>query len=354
MRDGALLAVGFDAEAVERLTPPIVLVDGVESSERLGAAQYAVSDNGTLAYAPATGLDTGDTLALVARDGTVERLDVDPRTYVRPRISPDGTKVVVESLGGEGRVLWIYELSGESQIRQLTFDGDSRFPIWTPDSQRITFSSRRDGANGIYTVSADGGVAEPLTVAEEGRTHNPGSWSPDGGTLAFVVEAGTNPSIWTVSPGEEPKILYDSPDKIFWNPEFSPDGHSIAYVSGDTNSTVDVYVEPFPPTGLVTKMSQNGGSFPVWSLPDGDELFYRIPGEAQIWSVDVRTRRPENLPIEGFRLGLSNRNYDITPDGEHRLMVYPAATSDSGEPVTPRINIVLNWFEELKERVPVP
>ena len=352
MRDGDLLAVGFDAEAVEVVTPPVVLVEDVETSERLGSAQYAVSDSGTLAYVPGTGLDTGDTLALVALDGTVERLDVDPRTYVRPRISPDGTRAVVESFGVEGRVLWIYELSGESQIRQLTFDGNSRNPIWTPDSQRITFSSSRDGAAGIYTVSADGGVAEPLTVSAEGRPHDPGSWSPDGGTLAFTLEAGTDPSIWTVSPGEEPTILYGSPGKVFWSPEFSPDGHSIAYVSGDTDSAVDVYVEPFPPTGTRTRVSQNGGGFAVWSLTGGDELFYRSQGD--IWSVDVPTLRAENLPIAGFRRGFNNRNYDVTPDGQHLLMIYPAATSDSGEPATPQINIVLNWIEELVERAPVP
>ena len=352
-RDGALLAVGFDAEAVEVVTSPVVIVQGVETSERLGAAQYSVSDNGILAYAPATGLAAGDTLALVARDGTIERLDVDPRIYVRPRISPDGTWLVVESFEGEGRVLWIYALSGESQIRQLTFDGNSRNPIWTPDSMRITFPSRRDGAAGIYTVSADGGVAEPLTVAEEGATHTPGSWSPDGGTLAFTVNAGTDPSIWTVSPGEEPKIIFDSPDKAFRQPEFSPDGLSIAYESGDAGSTApDIYVEPFPRTGKVNKISQNGGFSPVWSLSDGDELFYSIRGG--IWSVDVPTLRAENLPIAGFTIGLGTRNYDITPNGEHLIMVYPAATSDSGEPVTPRINIVLNWFEELLERLPVP
>ncbi len=50
----------------------------------------------------------------------------------------------------------------------------------------------------------------------------------------------------------------------------------------------------------------------------------------------------------------SYRDYDISPDGERLLMVFPADQPDSGEPARPQINIVLNWFEELKERVPVP
>ncbi len=48
------------------------------------------------------------------------------------------------------------------------------------------------------------------------------------------------------------------------------------------------------------------------------------------------------------------RDYDRSPDGERLLMVFPADQADSGEPARPQINIVLNWFEELKERVPVP
>ncbi len=48
------------------------------------------------------------------------------------------------------------------------------------------------------------------------------------------------------------------------------------------------------------------------------------------------------------------RDYDMSPDGERLLMVFPADQSDPGEPARPQINIVLNWFEELKERVPVP
>ena len=50
----------------------------------------------------------------------------------------------------------------------------------------------------------------------------------------------------------------------------------------------------------------------------------------------------------------SYRDYDISPDGERLLMVFPADQPDSGERSRPQINVVQNWFEELKERVPVP
>ena len=62
----------------------------------------------------------------------------------------------------------------------------------------------------------------------------------------------------------------------------------------------------------------------------------------------------QTLPIQEFNVASFYRDYDTTPDGEHLLMVYSAAGTDALESATPQINIVLNWFEELKERVPVP
>ena len=97
---------------------------------------------------------------------------------------------------------------------------------------------------------------------------------------------------------------------------------------------------------------------PLWS-PDGSELFYRPSpaGRAILRGVDVFTEpafsvsTERTLPIEGFTLAGSQRDYDITADGEQLLMVYPA-DGTGGQRL--QINIVLNWFEELKERVPAP
>ena len=100
----------------------------------------------------------------------------------------------------------------------------------------------------------------------------------------------------------------------------------------------------------------------MWS-PDGSELFYR-PGAGStritLRSVDIVTEpvfafsNEQTFPVEGFNVVGSYRDYDISPDGERLLMVFPAGQPDTGEPGRPQINIVLNWFEELKERVPVP
>ncbi len=95
---------------------------------------------------------------------------------------------------------------------------------------------------------------------------------------------------------------------------------------------------------------------PVWSA-DGSELFYRRAGALVSVSVAMNggvtfgVERP--LPIRGLSVLAGGRNFDVTADGQRFLMVLPAEQADTGEAVRPQIVIVENWFEELRQRVPV-
>ena len=100
----------------------------------------------------------------------------------------------------------------------------------------------------------------------------------------------------------------------------------------------------------------------MWS-PEGSELFYRPSANVTgitLRSVDIVTEpafafsNEQTLPVEGFNVVSGYRDYDMSPDGKQLLMVFPADQADSGEPAQSQINIVLNWFEELKQRVPPP
>ena len=225
--DGSVRAVPFDASALEVTGNPVPLVENV-LVKFSGAANFSISDTGALAYVPGRRVSSDQTLALVGRDGTVEPLTVPPARYRSPRLSPDGAKLVVQTAEDDGGVLWVYDLAGDAQIQQLTFDGDNQRPIWTPDSQRITFSSDREGTMSLYSMPADGsGVAERLTTADEGTFHWSGSWAPDGETLLFNVERVglTDWDIWTLSAnGRETQSLYDTPDAVYLGAELSPNG----------------------------------------------------------------------------------------------------------------------------------
>jgi serine/threonine-protein kinase len=361
--EGVLFALPFDLASLEVSGGPVPIVEGVRRADNpLGntaSANYGFSDRGTLIYIPGTGaMSQMRVLALVDRNGLVERLNAPPKEYLSPRLSPDGQTLVVQSIEDSGDLIWVYDLTEDTAIRQLTFEGNNQRPVWTPDSQHGTMS--------LYWMPADGsGVAERLTTAEEGTTHRMWSWSPDGELLVFTVtrDDQTDRDIWTLSVDDrETQSLYHTPGTVYLGPELSPNGEWLAYGAGPIGNAADIYVEPFPPTGARHRISQDGGLYPLWS-PEGSELFYR-PGRGTggitLRSVDIVTEpafafsNEQTLPVEGFNVVASYRDYDISPDGERLLMVFPADQPDSGDPSRPQINIVLNWFEELKERVPVP
>jgi hypothetical protein len=140
---------------------------------------------------------------------------------------------------------------------------------------------------------------------------------------------------------------------------FSPDGRWVAYVSNELGHD-EVYVTPYPGPGGKFPVSTNGGTQPVWAR--NGELFYRnltrMMAVQIVTTPALRISQPEVLFEGDYESGpggpRANANYDVTQDGKHFLMVAADSVSDSAEaPLGPQITVVLNWFRELQERVPV-
>jgi eukaryotic-like serine/threonine-protein kinase len=110
-------------------------------------------------------------------------------TYAYPRVSPDGRRVALESRSDKDTNISIYELSGSSAVRRLTFDGNNRFPVRSADGRRVACQSDRDGDASIFWQRVDGGSAERLTKAEPGTAHVPESWSPKGDVFLFSIKS---------------------------------------------------------------------------------------------------------------------------------------------------------------------
>ncbi len=99
-----------------------------------------------------------------------------------------------------------------------------------------------------------------------------------------------------------------------------------------------------------------GGAQPVWS-PDGTELFYRIGDRTMVVSIRTQgqtlTAGTPKVLFEGQYVSHSQppgfQYYDISPDGKQFLMLKEDTAQDQSQ-----INVVLNWFEELKRLVPTP
>ena len=124
-------------------------------------------------------------------------------------------------------------------------------------------------------------------------------------------------------------------------------------IQQDPKSTCSHFRQP----ELSIRSPRRGGVDPLWS-PDGTHLFYLNLNERQIVSVNVQTEsgfksgKGNALPIQGLAGG-GPRRYDITPDGMYFVIMSPASPVGPGNAKRDQINVVLNWMEELKQRVPV-
>ena len=377
-----LYAMAFDQATLEARSGPVPIINGVQRATAPGvnsaSANFGLSDRGALVYLNAvTSASTPEAvLGVVSRDGAVRLLDVPKANYRSPRVSPDGRRLAVETIAESGQsIIWVYDLSGTVAIRRLTQEGSNTRPVWTPDGRRIAYGSNREKMHGIFWQLADGsGLPERLTTAAEGNEHFPESFSRDGRVLSFANArpplGATSWGLWTLrlDPGDrKPEVFFDLTTSNEFGSSFSPDGKWVAYASnasadaGGQPTAFAIYVQPYPPTGVKYQISASGGAWPVWS-PRGGELLYRLNvqegGTPRINAVTITTTpvpaftTERALSIAGFQPVVNYREYDLFPGGRELVMVFPAARSQATTPATARIHTVLNWFEELKARVP--
>ena len=137
-------------------------------------------------------------------------------------------------------------------------------------------------------------------------------------------------------------------------PQISPEGRWLAYRSNESGRD-EIYVRPFPDvdSGGPWRVSTSGGSYPLWS-PDGKELYYISSSAIMAVSVETEPTFKPGPPRSLFQNKYWG-NFDIHPDGKRFLMLRTSETAntESTEKAAPKINIVFNWFEEVKQRVPV-
>jgi serine/threonine-protein kinase len=358
---GVLFAVPFDVRRLEVSGGPTPIVEGIRRAVTgaTGVAFFDVSGNGSLIYAPGPESGSASALDVAVIDiasGNSTALKLPPALYEFPRVSPDGKRIAVHADDGRDVNIWIHELSGAISARRLTNGGHNRFPVWSPDGQRVAFQSDREGDLGIFSQRADGsGAASRLTKPDKDTAHVPESWSRDG-TLMFAVTKGLSNTLWTLAPQDNKPAPFDGVRSMFLPAAaFSPDGRWVAYTVGRSLNEIDVFVQPFPSTGS-TYLITGSGIHPFWS-PDGKELFYRFRG--QTFAVSITTRptfavgnpRSVNGPYR-VRGPQFERENDITPDGKQFVGVVARGATPSPITSASQLQVVLNWFEELKARVP--
>jgi serine/threonine protein kinase len=354
---GTLFAVPFDKNLLKLRGSPVPVLQDVAYSTAYGSAQYAFSRNGKLVYR--SGGSDLVTLQWLDSSGKMQPLLMKPAAYRRPKLSPDGQRVAFGFSEGPRMNIWISDAQRDT-MKPLTFGGGMDWqPVWTPDGRYILFGE----TGGISWTRADGaGQAQSLIRSE--NLPSPGSFAPDGKTLAFFEDSPkTSGDVWVV-PVEEnagglkagkPEVLIQTPfDER--HPSFSPDGRWLVYDSNESGR-FEVYVRAFPDQGGKWLISNNGGVYAEWSRK-AHELFYRtednrimvasytvqgesfVPDKPRLWS----DKRLANIGMV--------RNYDLAPDGKRVLAMMPAEGADA-QVSQSHVIFLMNFADELRRRVPV-
>jgi dipeptidyl aminopeptidase/acylaminoacyl peptidase len=217
---------------------------------------------------------------------------------------------------------------------------------------RTTLRSTQDSTLGnIFWQFADGsGGRERLTTSA--TQQSPSSWSPDGQRLAFTnVSPTTGRDIMVLSLADRKAQPFLTTPFVEGAPEFSPDGRWLAYTS-DESSRFEVYVQPYPGPGGKWQISTEGGTEPKWN-PNGRELSYRNGSKMMVVEIATQPGFSAGTPRMLFEKAYvltpvpqTFQYYDVSRDGQRFLMV------KEGQSVPTSINVVLNWVEDMKRRVP--
>jgi eukaryotic-like serine/threonine-protein kinase len=356
MRDGGIWAARFDRRTLTLTSPPSLVVAGLEWS-----ANFDVADNGTLVYTPT---QSRRRIVWVDRQGREEFIPIPAQTYINPRISPDGNRVIldVRDFRDEGDI-WILDLRRGNLDKLTTIPGNKRHAIWTRDGKHIAFSQvdgprfldgpttrARTGTANVYLQRADG-IGTPERLLESNLLQYPVSFTADGTRVVLRemgVGHGANWNLRIMSLRDRKMAPLLAGNSYETNGEISPDGRWIAYES-EESSRREVWVRPFPDVQSARwRISTNGGREPLWSR-NGREVFY-LGLDGRLMKVDVATAPSFNVStpvrllnnVYLFRSvsATPGRSYDISPDGSRFLMIK--------EPVSGNELVVsLNWTSTL-------
>jgi serine/threonine-protein kinase len=349
----SVMAVPFDITRLEVRGSAVPVLSGVIVKAN-GAMNVVVADDGTLVYVKGSGTVFQGALGFqwVGRDGKpagVVATQIEGPRY--PHLSPDARSLAVTIGPANQGNIWVIDLTGASQARELTFRAHNVEPTWSPDGTYLVFTSDRDGQRNLFRIAADGSAQEPTRLTTSANAQEPEAWSPDGQWLLYrEVSPKTRTDLLLLGPdGKSRPWLQTEFDEEAAS--FSPDGRWVSYVS-DQTGRAEIWVRPFPGPGAPIRVSADGGREPVWSR-NGSELFYQsgrklMTAEVATHQPALQFKPPRVLFEGGFVPFDANvpKTYDVAPDGRF-LMI-----KEDQRPAPASLVVVQHFDEELKRLVP--
>jgi eukaryotic-like serine/threonine-protein kinase len=275
----------------------------------------------------------GRDLVWVTREGRATLLGLPSALYRWPRVSPDGKRLAVS----EGRPQDERDLIVRDLVRgSVTPLAGSTEPVWSPDGSHVYMSRANRPHGGLVAQVADGSRPPDTLVAIDQGDAWPTSASRDGRWLAWYGATSgsggdgdaTDPNdlfFTDLSNRESRRVRLAGRQRAA---RFSPDGRWVAYQSTESGREQDVYVRPWPSMDASYRISDGGGTEPIWSR-DGRELYYRHGSDVMVVTVGVRDaafeRGAPRLLFSGPYLadGSGDQSWDLAPDGRFLMQRAP-------------------------------
>ena len=363
-REGTVFGVGIDVGARATRGGPVPIIEGVQSTTAgAGAAVLSVADNGTLVFVPGGGeLGTEPRqLVWVDRAGKEEKIPAPERPYRHPRLSPDGTRIVVVDDPGASSSLFTWDLA-RSVLTRLSPSGNQAddSPLWTLDGRSVVYrSTKPDGTVTIMRIDASGAAA-PESLLELGKFDRGlqgllDSITPDGW---LILRLGERLDVVALPlQGQDKRLRKLVAEPTFeYDGKVSPDGRWLAYVMGDVPGRGQIFVRPYPNVAANRwQLSPTTAGDIVWAR-SGREIFF-LSDAGRMMSVTVQPG-----PIFGRAVDLfDNRpyiamiqpgiDYDTTPEGRFLMINRRPQESDGAGALAQVLTVVTHWTDELRARV---
>ncbi len=344
--DRTLMAQPFDAESASLSGAAFPIADGIQFDAAYSHGVFTVSGNGVLAYQTGTAGNRGQ-LLWFDRSGKQLGAVGSQARHNWVELSPSGRRAVVEIADERtGDVdLWIYDLVRTPNLRtRFTFEpGGQSSPRWSPDEQKIVYTSRPAGRTALF-VRPVSGTGDQVKFLETGVDDIwAGDWSADGRLIVFSsLDAKTGSDLWTVpASGDPTPAEYLRTPNNERRPAFSPDGRWVAYESLESNRS-EIYISPLPRASRKWLVSTNGGALPRWR-GDGKELYF-VDDARRLTAVEIQTSSDDLVvgsatPLFELRLASPVPIYAATRDGQ-RFLVNSLVEDVEESPLT----LVVNWI----------
>lgn len=351
-RNGNLYASKFNPNDPNSASPQVTILQNVKGNPSSGVSYFDISESGNLIFLPGAG-ENSLSLALVDMNGKIDPLKTNNAYYQNPRFSPDGSKIAltIGKVPENDGDIWIYDLK-ENSLSRFTFGEGNYSPFWSEDGKYIYYASGMSGSEGILRRPADGSASPQMIYPEKNLTY-PQAITDDSKNLILNTFSGaTQGDILRLSLVDYKMDTLMSTRYNEVNGEVSPDGKWFLYSSNETGDLV-VYLKSYPDLKGKWQVSNGNGLDPIWS-PKGNEIYYINP-QNKLVSVSITTKpsiiigNPKVL-FDASSIFLQDAlgdDYDISPDGKKFIFVI----RNTKQEVNNRINIIMNWKKELKDKL---